>query len=116
VLLQIIFRILLRRIGNKKGSDGLKENAQFQMTIGSKYRIRSLESRDKPLITQGTFKGYAAFGHDDAVCMELDESHNEDAGRTRVIPGHMILAIDVLSLVEEPSSREKDEDTSRYFG
>lgn len=94
----------------------MKENAQFQMTIGSKYRIRSLESRDKPLITQGTFKGYAAFGHNDAVCMELDESHNEDAGRTRVIPGHMILAIDVLSAAKETKSKEKDEDTSRYFG
>ena len=86
------------------------------MTIGSKYRIRSLESRDKPLITQGTFKGYTAFGHEDAVCMELDESHNEDAGRTRVIPGHMIMAIDVLSVAMETKSREKDEDTSRYFG
>jgi hypothetical protein len=48
--------------------------------------------------------------------MELDESHNEDAGKTRVIPGHMILAIDVLSAAEETKSRDKDDDSSRYFG
>ncbi len=86
------------------------------MTIGSKYRIRSLESRDRPLITQGTFKGYAAFGHEDAVCMELDDSHGEDKGKTRVIPGHMILAIDVLSEAQEAKSRAEPDDTSVYFG
>ncbi len=106
----------MRRDEREKGSDCLKDNAQFQMTIGSKYRIRSLESRDKPLITQGTFKGYTAFGHTDAVCMELDKSHNEDAGRTRVIPGHMILAIDVLSAAKETKSKEEEDNTSRYFG
>lgn len=94
----------------------MKENAVFQMTVGSKYRVRSLESRDKPLISQGIFKGYTAFGHNDAVVMELDESHGEGQGRIRVIPAHMVVAIDVLSTVEGKDIREKEEDTSRYFG
>ncbi|UCE38502.1 MAG: hypothetical protein JSW00_04535 [Thermoplasmata archaeon] len=94
----------------------MKDNAQFQMTVGSKYKIRSLESRDKPLITQGIFKGYAAFGHEDALVMELDDSHGEDAGKTRVLPGHMILAIDVLSTVVDKVSKGKEDETATYFG
>ncbi len=94
----------------------MKENAQFQLTIGSKYRIRSLESRDKPLISQGTFNGYTVFGHDDAVCIELDESHKENTGKIRVIPAHMVIAIDVLSAAEDKASKEKEEEASTYFG
>lgn len=94
----------------------MKENTIFQLTPGSKYRIRSLESRDKPLISQGTFNGYTVFGHDDAVCIELDESHKEDAGRIRIIPAHMVIALDVLSAAEDKNSKEKEEEASTYFG
>ncbi len=94
----------------------MKENTIFQLTPGSKYRIRSLESRDKPLISQGTFNGYTVFGHDDAVCIELDESHKEDAGRIRIIPAHMVIALDVLSAAEDKDSKEKEEEASTYFG
>ncbi len=94
----------------------MKENAQFQITIGSKYRIKSLESRDKPLTTQGIFKGYTAFGHNDALCIELDETHGDDTGRIRVIPGHMITAIDVLQTVENKEAKEKEDEASIYFG
>ena len=94
----------------------MKENAKFRMTVGSRYIIRSLESRDRPLISQGTFKGYTAFGPEDAICMELDESHEDDAGRTRIIPAHMVIAIDVLSAAEDKDSKEKEEEASTYFG
>jgi hypothetical protein len=94
----------------------MKDNAQFQLTVGSKYRIRSLESRDNPLVSQGVFKGYTAFGHDDAICIELDDYHKEDSGKIRVIPSHMVIALDVLSAAKNDISKEKDEDTSRYFG
>ncbi|UCE75404.1 MAG: hypothetical protein JSV56_06805 [Methanomassiliicoccales archaeon] len=92
------------------------DNAKFQLTVGSKYRIRSLESRDKPLISQGVFKGYTAFGHDDAICLELDDSHETDSGKIRVIPAHMVIALDVLSAAEDKEFKEKDEEASRYFG
>ena len=94
----------------------MKENAIFQLTPGSKYRIRSLESRDNPLISQGTFTGYTVFGHEDAVCIELDESHKEDAGRIRIIPAHMVIALDVLSAAEDKDSKVKEEEASTYFG
>jgi hypothetical protein len=94
----------------------MKDNAQFQLTVGSKYRIRSLESRDKPLISQGTFKGYTAFGHDDAICLELDDSHVDDKGKLRVIPSHMVIALDVLDVKEDTASKEKDDEAARYFG
>jgi hypothetical protein len=94
----------------------MKENAQFQLTIGSKYKIRSLESREKPLVSQGTFKGYTAFGHDEAICLELDESHGEGKGRIRVIPSHMVIAIDVLSAAEDKDVKDKEAEASTYFG
>ena len=94
----------------------MKENAQFQLTIGSKYRIRSLESRDRPLTSQGIFKGFTAFGHQDAICMELDESHKDEGGRLRVIPMHMVIAIDVLSAAEGLKPVEIGDESSRYFG
>jgi hypothetical protein len=94
----------------------MKEDSQFQLTIGSKYKIRSLESRDKPLVSQGTFKGYTAFGHDEAICLELDDSHGEGKGRIRVIPSHMVIAIDVLSAVEGKELKEKEAEASAYFG
>ena len=94
----------------------MKENAKFLLTVGSKYKIRSLESREKPLISQGIFKGYTAFGHDDAICIELDESHKESTGRMRVIPAHMVIAIDVLAVAEDEASKEKLDETSIYFG
>jgi len=94
----------------------MKENAQFQLTIGSKYRIRSLESREKPLVSQGTFKGYTAFGHNEAICLELDESHGEGKGRIRVIPSHMVIAIDVLSAAEDKDVKDKEAEASTYFG
>lgn len=94
----------------------MKDNAQFQLTVGSKYRIRSLESRDQPLISQGTFKGYTAFGHEDAICLELDDSHTDDKGKLRVIPSHMVIALDVLDVKEDTLSKEKDDEAARYFG
>lgn len=93
----------------------MKENAKFQLTIGSRYIIRSLESKESPLLSQGTFKGYTAFGHGDALCIELDESHGDDNGRLRVIPAHMIVAVDVLKAVEDTEAKDPDEN-ARYFG
>ncbi len=86
----------------------LKEKEEtFVLTKGSKYRVVSLETREKPLVTHGIFKGYAAIGHDEGICLELDESHKESAGRMRIVPTHMILAIDVIE------SAEKEEEVTK---
>ncbi|MCJ2531415.1 MAG: hypothetical protein LN413_03750 [Candidatus Thermoplasmatota archaeon] len=89
---------------------GKDEQNIFMMTKGSRYRLTSVESREAPMRTSGVFKGFATVGTDDAVVMELDENHGEDEGRTRVIPLHMILAIDVLETAEP---EEEEEETSR---
>jgi hypothetical protein len=89
---------------------GKDEDDIFMMTKGSHYRLTSVESREAPMRTSGVFKGFATVGTDDAVVIELDESHEKDVGRTRVIPLHMILAIDVLE-VAEPEEEEPAPET-----
>jgi hypothetical protein len=91
-----------------------KKEEMIMLTPGSKYVIRSLESRDKPLLTMGLFRGYTVIASDDAVCIELDEMHEKLAGKIRIIPCHMIMAIDVVSAVEPEEKGE--EETQHYFG
>ena len=43
-----------------------------KLTPGSKYRILSAMTRDKPLVTEGKFKGYTVIGSMDALCMEVE--------------------------------------------
>ncbi|MFQ5908491.1 MAG: hypothetical protein ACE5JE_06680 [Thermoplasmata archaeon] len=86
------------------------EKEIFMMTKGSRYRLTSVESRETPMRTSGVFKGFATVGTDDAVVMELDENHAQDEGKIRVIPLHMILAIDVLEAAE-PEAEEKARET-----
>ncbi len=85
---------------------------KIQLTAGSEYRITSMESRDKPLVTKGIFKGYTMIGDIDSLCMELDSSHKESKGKIRVIPSHMIISIDIISVAKE----EKKDDESIYVG
>ncbi len=92
-----------------------RKDETIVLTPGSLYRIRSLEARDHPMETYGTFKGYAAIAHDTALVVELDRSHGEDAGRTRLIPTHMIIAIDVVKAEKEKEEKEA-EGEAVYFG
>jgi hypothetical protein len=84
-----------------------EKDETFVLIKGSKYRIVSLETREKPMLTHGVFKGYAAIGHDEGICVELDESHKESKGRTRIVPTHMILAIDVIETAEKEEEATK---------
>ena len=85
----------------------MAENDYVVLTKGSRYRITSMETRDRPLLTHGVFRGYAAIAPDDGICMELDASHAELAGKVRIIPSHMIIAIDVVEQAEEKREKEK---------
>ncbi len=69
------------------------------LTKGSRYRVESMETRDRTKITKGIFRGYATIGPDDALVLELDESHQELKGKLRLIPLHVILSVDVLEQV-----------------
>lgn len=84
------------------------------LTVGSKYRVKSIESKDAPQITHGKFLGYTPIGPDDGFCIELDESHKEMAGRIRVIPSHMIISIDIIRPAEKEDKKEKP--ASNMFG
>lgn len=83
------------------------------LTKGSKYRIESVETKDKPLVSHGVFKGYTAIGPDEGICIELDDSHKEMAGRVRIIPCHMIIAIDV---VEAAKGEERGKEPEAMYG
>ncbi|MFQ5838676.1 MAG: hypothetical protein ACE5HJ_07820 [Thermoplasmata archaeon] len=85
----------------------------FVLTKGSKYKVVSAATRDKPMETVGTFKGFTSIGPDEALVMELDESHGEASGSVRLVPLHMVLAIDVLEAVEE---EEKEREPEKMFG
>ncbi len=85
------------------------------LTQGSLYKIKSLESRDKPMETVGIFKGYAAIAHDTAIVMELNGPLPEEKGRLRLIPSHMIISIDVLKAEKEKEEKEA-ESNAVYFG
>jgi len=90
-----------------------KEEKGISLTTGSKYRIRSLQSKENALTTEGTFIGYTSVGMDDGICIELGEAHGEDKGITRVLPTHMITSIDILKSIEEEDVKE--DKTSVYF-
>lgn len=84
------------------------------LTKGSKYRIKSLEAKDTPLVSHGTFLGYTLIGHDEGICLLLDETHKEYAGRCRIIPLHVIVSIDVIKAAEQRVV--KDSEATAMFG
>lgn len=93
-----------------------RKDEAIVLTPGSLYRIKSLESRDKPLETIGVFKGYAAIAHDTAIVLDVDISAGEKKERlVRLIPSHMIISIDVLKAEKAEELKESDSNPV-YFG
>jgi hypothetical protein len=70
-----------------------------------------METRDRTKITKGLFRGYATIGTDDAIVIELDESHQEMKGKLRLIPLHVVLAVDVLEQVSGGSPKVEKQGT-----
>lgn len=65
--------------------------------------------------SRGIFRGYAAIAHETAIALELDESHEGEKGRLRLIPAQMVIAIDILKA--EKQAEEKEPETAPvYFG
>ena len=88
-----------------------KEDNGVVLTKESKYRIKSLESRDKPLITSGKFIGYTAIGHDEGMAIELDSTHDKDKGKIRIVPTHTIISIDIIEAVEKEEKKQQRSST-----
>ena len=92
-----------------------KEN-KMELTEGSEYKILSLGARDNMLETEGIFKGFISIGVDETgLLMELNHKHGEMAGKTRIVPLHVLLAIDILK-IEENEKKEDDKGVSHYVG
>ncbi len=92
---------------------GLAEDI-VSLTKGSRYRIESMETRERTKVTKGIFRGYATIGTDDAIVVELDESHQELKGKMRLIPLHVVLAVDILEQV--PGDAPKVEKHGTMYG
>ncbi|MFA5863024.1 MAG: hypothetical protein WDA16_15135 [Candidatus Thermoplasmatota archaeon] len=82
---------------------GKKDEQHVQLTLKSKYKVRSLASREAVLETTGTFRGIVSIGTIDALAMEIDSG--ELKGKIRVIPTHMVVAIDIV----EAAKKEEDD-------
>ena len=92
------------------------EDKKMELTEGSVYKITSLGGHDKPLESQGTFKGFINIGVDETgLLIELDSSHEKMAGKIRVVPLHVILLVDVLD-AKENEKKEDDKNMSHYVG
>lgn len=90
-----------------------KETHPVTLTLGSRYHVRSLASREAVLETRGVFRGFTSVGSIDGLAIELDESHPETKGRLRVIPSHMVLSIDIVEAAK--TEDEKAEDLSMHY-
>ena len=95
--------------------------------------MTSMMTRDEPMITQGTFKGYTMVGNIEALILDISPppkggtkakaktaktkakgKAKETEEELRLIPAQMIIAIDVLDQAEEKEEKEKTQ-TSRYY-
>jgi hypothetical protein len=87
----------------------------MMLVVGSVYRVTSIGTKDKPIVSEGVFKGYLALGGNaDAICLELGKLHKQLAGKLRFIPTHVILTIDVLESIEREDEEEREK-TERYY-
>src|SRR2546426_3852218 len=105
-----------RPFGEARGAaevTGLAEDI-VSLTKGSRYRIESMETRERTKVTKGIFRGYATIATDDAIVVELDESHQELKGKMRLIPLHVVLAVDILEQV--PGDAPKVEKRGTMYG
>ena len=89
---------------------------KMELTEGSTYKITSIGARDSVIETEGTFKGFISIGVDETgLLMDLGKSHGNMAGKTRIIPLHIILLIDVLD-AKENKAKDDFKGISHYVG
>jgi hypothetical protein len=107
------------------GIDMGKEDV-LKLTPGSRYRITSMMTRDEPLVTVGTFKGYTMMGNIEALVIALDDGEGDTKPKKgkgakakkdealRLVPAQVIISVDVLTQVKE-KKEEEPTSTSRYY-
>lgn len=87
---------------------------ELQLTLGSKYLIKSIMTREQVLETEGTFRGITTVGTNDALVMELGAKAGPLKGKLRVIPTHMVVCIDIVESVK--GAEKKSEDENVHYG
>lgn len=92
-----------------------KKPDAVNLTNGSRYVVTSLGNKDAAIVSRGIFRGYTVVGNVDGVCIELDSTHKGLKGKIRVVPSHMILAIDIIDAAR-PTPQVPEESVERYFG
>jgi len=86
----------------------MNEKPEIELTEGSQYKIFSLGGKENMLETEGRFKGFTSLGVDEpGLLMELNGNHGEMVGKIRIVPLHVVLAIDIL----EAAPNQKKDDT-----
>jgi len=93
----------------------MNDEEKMELTEGSEYKITSLGGRDSLLETQGVFKGFISIGDETGLIIELNASHGDMVGKTRIVPLHVLLLIDVLN-VKENEKKDDDGQISHYVG
>jgi len=94
----------------------MKDIEKMELTVNSEYKIYSLAGRENVLESEGVFKGFISIGVDETgLLLELNEKHENMTGKTRIIPLHVILAIDILK-AEENQKIGDDKEMSHYVG
>ena len=94
----------------------MSKKPNLELTEGSEYKITSLGGRDILFETEGVFKGFVSLYVDEVgLIMEMNKKHGDMAGKIRIIPIHVVLAIDVL---EAKLNQKKldDKEMSHYVG
>ena len=94
----------------------MSKKEDVKLTEGSRYRVISIGGRDIALETEGVFKGYASMGIDEVgLLLELGENHGDMQGKTRIVPLHAVLAIDILD-IKEHEKKDDTKDANHYYG
>ena len=93
----------------------MKDKENMELTKGSKYKIISLGGKENVLESEGYFQGYINIGVDEiGLLIELDEKHDDMENKIRIIPLHVILAIDILDA--KPNEDDKEKEMPHYVG
>jgi hypothetical protein len=94
----------------------MEEKLNVELTTGSKYKIFSLGGKENTLESEGYFEGYISIGVDEiGLLMKLCEKHGDMVNKIRIIPLHVILAIDILDA--KPNNDNDDEkEMPNYVG
>lgn len=77
----------------------------FQLTVGSKYLVKSVLTREQVQETEGVFKGISTIGTNDCILMEVAKGPHQ--GKLRLIPTHMVVCLDVLEAVAKQDKGAK---------